>query len=154
MSKNPVEGVVKIGKRWEFGTLGEASDLPGLHKIYYENAKGNRVSVVRDVKNSDHWRPGVDVLPETDEAPAPKKAKAPAKPKATGDEIVQYATGAAPKGGNTFHKDDPFHVCTGACGLKLVNLKFPTISGTDLRVSECRVDRDTRRAAEKAAKAA
>ena len=33
-SEAPLEGVVKIGKRWEFGTLGEPTDLPGLHTIY------------------------------------------------------------------------------------------------------------------------
>lgn len=151
------EGVVKIGKRWEFGTLGEPTDLPGLYKIYYENSKGNTVHVVRDVCDENHWRGGWTILP-VDEADVPmttktktpvvkaeakvKKVVAPKDP----NEIVNYVTGATKRGNNKFPADKTHNVCTGPCGLKLIGKKFPTVSGDpEMRVSECRECRDIRR---------
>lgn len=154
-SEAPLEGVVKIGKRWEFGTLGEPTDLPGLHKIYYENSKGNTVHVVRDISDENHWREGWVVLPldapAEVKAPAVKAVKAEATPKKVAtpkdpNEVVEYATGATKRGQNKFPADQAHNVCTGPCGLKLIGKKFPTVSGNpEMRVSECRTCRDARR---------
>ena len=150
-NETPIKGVVKIGKRWEFGTLGKATDLKNLHKIWYENSRGATVSVVRDITDADHWREGLDVLPE-DDVPVITKDRAPkvkvAKTKVVKDpnEIVQYATGSTKRGSNKFPADKAWHVCTGECGQRLIGKKFPTVSSnSEFRVSECRNCRDARR---------
>ncbi len=50
-------------------------------------------------------------------------------------------------------KPDQTHACVGACGETLAVKKFPTTSDARRRVAECRVCRDARTKAEKAAKA-
>ena len=154
-SEAPVEGVVRIGDHWEFGTLG-SHVTDNIFNVRYARPSGKMSYVKRDVKDENQWRPGVEVLPDADVATekaakvkAPKAPKAP-RPVTKHDphEIVHYATGDAPRGKNKFPADQKFKVCTGACGLRKPGKSFPTIAGTSMRVSECRSCRDARRAKE------
>ena len=144
-----VEGIVMTRTGWNFGTI--TKDLgDNKARISYENENGKMVPVTRDITDPNQWQEGVTVLPEvtdgggSDAAAKPVKAKA-TKPKADPNEIVEYATGAAKRGHNRFSADAKFHVCTGACGKRLPTVKFPTITGTNQRGSECRDCRDLRR---------
>lgn len=51
-------------------------------------------------------------------------------------------------------KEGQTHKCVGACGKTLPVTKFPTTGREGVRAAECRVDRDARTKAAKAAKAA
>ena len=144
-----VEGIVMTKTGWVFGTLGK--DLgDNKFRILFENENGKTVHVTRDVTDPAQWQEGVETLPEADgpgdpiPATKPTKAKAPKAPKDP-NEIVEYATGATKRGRNKFPKDAVFHTCTGACGKRMAAVKFPTIAGTEFRVSECRDCRDLRR---------
>ena len=150
----PVTGMVAIGGKWHAGTLGDHVE-DNRFKIWYETATGLRRAVVRDVKDESHWLEGATTAPERPAASASKPGGGTGgKKPAASTEVVQYATGPAKKGANTFPADRQFHVCTGACGKRLPARAFPTISGTDRRVSECRKCRDARRAAASSAAAA
>lgn len=84
-------------------------------------------------------------------AKAAKPAQAAAKGKAAPKQRAGVKFGTFAITGDADQK----HKCVGACGEKKAVKAFPTITGNpSVRVAECRVCRDTRTKAEKAAKAA
>ena len=143
------DGSVNLGKDvWAPGMLGK-SITSTTNKIAYQN-DGRIVYVTRDVTDENQWRDGED--PHTTNAPNPSAAaKASAEHNGlTGQpsskNVVHYATGDAPKGKNRFSGEAKTHTCTGKCGERKNAKSFPTITGKDQRVSECRSCRDARRA--------
>ena len=142
-------GMVSTKDGWMQGTLGKMVDGT-KHRITFINPDGKSVTVTRDTADKAQWIEGATEAP-ADSTPAPKakvkkqpKAKA-SKPKVDASVILEYATGAAKRGANKFPRDAQFHTCTGKCGKRKKAAQFPTIAGTEFRVSECRSCRDERR---------